>query len=388
MRSLENEDLGMLRQLTARFVREELMPLEPIILDREACGGGRGLTPDEESLLDKRAKDLGLWGIDVPVELGGSDLSATAMIVVQEELFRTIVPYTLPPDSPNLAMLLAASTADQRSRFLVPYANGQLRSCMAISEPGAGGDPAAMSTAAYKEDDLWVINGRKIWVSGTEQADFVIVMATTDREKGAKGGISAFLVEKNTPGFTIVRPIPMIGGGTTYELLFENCRVPATNLLGQEGQGYGSMQQRLSIRRLQIAAWSLGFAERALSMMVEHVTLRKTFGVLLADRQAIQWWIADAVTRIHACRLMIYDAAERLQSGERLKSELSIIKVFATEMAWDIVDRAMQSFGAMGMTKELPLQYMANRIRIWRIVEGPSEVHRMVIARNRLRQGP
>lgn len=375
---------GMLRELTARFVQGELMPLEAAILEREARGQGRGLLKEEEAVLDERARVIGLWGIDVPAEFGGADLPASAMITVHEEMSKTIVPYILPPDSPNLAMLMTSASPEQRQKYLDPYARGELRSCMAISEPGAGGDPASMRTNATREGDEWVINGRKIWVSFAGEADFAIVMATTDREKGAKG-ISAFLVEKGTPGFQVYRSIPMIGGGTTYELVFDNCRIPVSSMLGSEGQGYGPMQQRLSVRRLQLGAWCLGLAQRAVSMMVEHVRLRKTFGVLLADRQAIQWWIADAETRIHACRLMLYDAAYRLQNGERLKSELSMIKVFATEMAWDIVDNAMQSFGAMGMTKELPLQYMANRIRIWRIVEGPSEVHRMVIARNRLR---
>ena len=381
---MDATELQALRNLTARFVRENLMPLESVILKREATGKGRYLTEDEEKALNEKARHVGLWGIDVPEELGGLDLPVPAMIAVQEELSKTIVYYNLPPDSPNLHMLMMSGSDVVKEKYLAPYARAEVQSCMAVSEPDAGGDPAAMRTSAVKDGEDWVINGRKIWITGAERADFAIVMASTDRSKGSKG-ISAFIVEKGTPGYRVVRQIPMIGGGFTYELEFENCRVPATYMLGSEGSGYGPMQHRLSVRRLQMGAWCLGFAQRAVEMMVEHVKMRKTFGVALADRQAIQWWIADAETQIHAMRLMVYDAAERLERGERLRSELSMIKVFAAEAAWEIVDKAMQSFGGMGMSKELQLQLFANRLRILRVVEGPSEVHRMVIARNRLK---
>ena len=176
----------------------------------------------------------------------------------------------------------------------------------------------------------------------------------------------------------------MIGGISTYEVLFENCRVPHRQLLGQEGAGFAPMQARLSSRRVQIAAWCIGRAQRALDMICEYAPQRTTFGASLAERQTIQWWIADAATRIHACRLMTYEAAARIDRGEEARSQVSMIKVFATEMAWDVIDHAMQSFGAMGMTKEMPLQQMANETRLMRIYEGPSEVHQWVIARELL----
>lgn len=383
-----SEEHRMVRDVVSRFVKEDLMPLEASVLARETAGEGLTLKPEAEELLEHKARSLGLWGLDVPVEFGGCDLPADVMTAIQIEFGKTITPYRPPPDSPNLAMLMMTATPEQKEKYVVPYSRGELKSFIAISEPGAGGDPASMSTTARRDGKDFVINGRKIWISRVPEADFGIVMAVTDREKGSKGGISAFLVDKGTPGFHTVRKIPMIGGAYTAELLFEDCRIPAGNMLGQEGQGYGPMQQRLSVRRLQIGAWCLGTSERALSMMVDHVTHRKTFGVLLSDRQAIQWWIADAVTRMYALKLMLIDAATRVRNGERLRSELSMIKVYATEMAAEIVDHAMQAYGAMGLTKELPLQAMANRIRTWRVLEGPSEVHRMLIARNRLRAGP
>jgi acyl-CoA dehydrogenase len=273
----------------------------------------------------------------------------------------------------------------QRAEYLAPYVRGETISAIGISEPGAGADPASMATRAVKDGDSWVINGRKIWISNAAEADFTILMAVTDKSKGARGGISAFLVDKGTPGFNVLRRIPMIGGHFTYEVALEDCRLPASKLLGTEGQGFAPMQIRLSTRRLEMACTCIGMAQRALDMMCAYAPQRVTFGVPLAERQTIQWWVADAATRIHACRLMAYDAAWKLDQRRDVRSEISMIKVFATEMAWEIVDKAMQTFGAMGMTKEVPLQLMAGIARNMRIYDGPSEVHRWVVARKLLK---
>jgi acyl-CoA dehydrogenase len=304
------------------------------------------------------------------------------MVGVNEELGKTITPYTLPPDSPNLRMLAATVNERQREAYLAPYVRGETVSAIGISEPGAGADPAGMITRAERDGEDWVINGRKIWISRAEDADFTILMAVTDREKGSRGGISAFLVDKGTPGFNVLRRIPMIGGQATYEVALEDCRVEGWKLLGQEGNGFGPMQLRLGTRRIEMASWSIGMAQRALDMICEYAPQRKTFGLPLSERQAIQWWVADAATRIHAARLMTYDCAWKLDQGRDVRVEISMIKAYATEMAWEVVDRAMQTFGAMGMTKELPLQLMASRLRTMRIYDGPTEVHKWVVARN------
>lgn len=381
-----NEEQRMLKDLVARFTRGELMPLESKVLEREAAGQGAFLTEAEIAKIDARARELGLCGLDAPKEFDGMDLPTETMIGVQEELGRTVTPYTLPPDSPNLRMLMATVNEDQRARYLDPYARGEKISAIAISEPGAGADPAGMSTRAVRQGNGWVLNGRKIWISRAAAADFTIVMAVTDKEKGARGGITAFIVDKATKGFNVLRRIPMIGGAFTYELALEDCVVPHENLLGREGYGFAPMQLRLGTRRIQMAAWCIGISERALDMICNYVPQRITFGAPLSERQAIQWWIADAATRIHACRLMTYHAASKVDAGQDARTEVSMIKAFATEMAWEIVDRAMQTFGAMGMTKELPLQFMANRVRVMRIYEGPTEIHRWVVARNVLGQ--
>ena len=379
-----SDEHRMVQDLVAKFVARELMPLEAAIVAREAAGGRYALTEAEEAPLLARCAELGLMGLDVPEDLGGANLPPPALMRVEEELARTLVPFTFPPDSPNLHMMLAVANADQRERYLKPYAEGRAKSAIAISEPGAGGDPAAMTTRAVRRDGKWVINGRKIWVGRVPSADFTIVMARTGEGKRAEG-VTAFIVERGTPGFIVEREIAMLGGRRTYELVFEECAVGDAQVLGELGQGYAPMQLRLNVRRLQMGARCVGIAQRALDMMCEHVKQRSTFGVKLADRQAIQWWIADAATEIHACRLMVAAAAATLEQGGDVRKEASMVKVFGTEMAARVVDHAMQSFGAMAMTKETPLQLFAQQVRLMRVYEGPTEVHRMSIARQVLK---
>jgi acyl-CoA dehydrogenase len=375
------EEHRMLADLAQRFVREQLMPLEAAVLERDAAGQGSGLTAAERERVDAVSKAMGLWSLDAPEDAGGMGLPHVALVAVNEALGGTVARYTLPPDSPNLRMMMATVTEPQRRAYLEPYARGETISAIGISEPGAGADPAGMRTTAVRDGDDWVINGRKIWISRAEQADFTIVMALTDAEKRARGGMSAFLVDRGTPGFNVLRRIPMLGGEYTYEVLLEDCRVPDWKLLGTEGQGFGPMQIRLGTRRMEIAAVCIGAAQRALDMMREYAPQRVTFGHRLSERQAIQWWVADGATKIHAARLMAYDCAWKIDQGRDVRREISMLKVYATEMAQEIVDHAMQCFGAMGMTKELPLHLFAARIRNMRIYDGPSEIHRMVVAR-------
>ena len=379
-----SEEHRMLKDLVIKFVRDELMPLEAAVMAREADGKGLGLLPEDLARLDKVAHNLGLFGLDAPEDVGGSNLPMLAMVGVEEEIGKTVTPYTLPPDSPNLRMLMQTVNERQREAYLAPYVAGKTVSAIGISEPGAGSDPAGMTTKAVRDGDDWVINGRKIWISRAADADFTILMAVTDQEKRARGGMSAFLVDKGTPGFNVLRRIPMVGGAFTYEVALEDCRVPDWKLLGQEGAGFAPMQTRLGTRRIQMAAWSVGMAQRALDMVIEYAPQRKTFGLPLSERQAIQFWVAEAATKIHATRLMTYDCAWKQDQGRDVRNEISMIKWFATEMAYETVDRAMQAFGAMGMTKELPLQLMQGKLRTMRIYDGPTEVHKWVVARNLL----
>jgi alkylation response protein AidB-like acyl-CoA dehydrogenase len=367
------EEYRMLRDLVQRFVRDELMPLEAGVLARDAEGQGSHLVAGERARLDTVSKEMGLWSLDVP---------HVALVGVNEALGSTVAQYTLPPDSPNLRMLMTAVNDQQRTAYLEPYARGETISAIGISEPGAGADPAGMLTKAVKDGDDWVINGRKIWITRAAEADFTILMAITDPVKRARGGMSAFLVDRDTPGFNVLRRIPMLGGEYTYEVVLEDCRVPGWKLLGKEGDGFGPMQVRLGTRRMEMAAWCIGAAQRALDMMIDYAPQRVTFGQKLSQRQAVQWWVADGAAKIHAARLMAYDCAWKLDTGKDVRTEISMLKYYATEMAQEIIDNAMQCFGAMGMTKEMPLHLFAGRIRNMRIYDGPSEVHRMVVARN------
>lgn len=376
------EEHRMLRDLVDRFVNDELIPLERAVLARDAAGEGAGLTKEERARLDRVSNEMGLWSLDAPVEAGGMDLPNVALVGVNEALGRTVAHYTLPPDSPNLRMLMATVNDKQRKAYLEPYACGETVSAIGISEPGAGGDPAGMITKAVRDGDDWIINGRKIWITRAAEADFTILMAITDPVKRARGGMSAFLVDRDTPGFNVLRKIPMVGGEFTYEVALEDCRVPGWKLLGEEGNGFAPMQLRLSTRRMEMAAWCIGGAQRALDMMTEYAPQRVTFGQPLSARQSIQWWVADSATKIHAARLMAYHCAWKLDQGQDVRTEISMLKFYATELAQEVIDHAMQCFGAMGMTKEMPLQLLAGRVRNMRIYDGPSEVHRMVVARN------
>jgi alkylation response protein AidB-like acyl-CoA dehydrogenase len=376
------EEHRMLRDLVQKFVAQELMPLEAAVLEREALTGDGDLLPDERARIDAVSKELGLWSLDAPVQDGGMGLPHVALVAVNEALGSTVAKYFLPPDSPNLQMLAATVNTQQREAYLAPYARGETISAIGISEPGAGSDPAGMKTRAVRDGDDWIINGRKIWITRAAEADFTILMAITDPEKGARGGMSAFLVDRDAPGFKVERRIPMVGGEYTYEVILEDCRVPGWKLLGTEGQGFGPMQIRLGTRRMEIAAWCIGAAQRAMDIMCDYAPQRKTFGAKLSERQTVQWWAADGAMHIHAARLMAYDCAWKLDQGIDVRNEISMLKIYATEMAQKIIDDAMQCLGGMGMTRESPLHLLAGRVRTMRIYDGPSEVHRMVVARN------
>jgi alkylation response protein AidB-like acyl-CoA dehydrogenase len=345
----------LLRDMVRRFVEEELLPLEGGALAREARG--EPLTPPRVELerLYAKAKNLGLVGLDVPKELGGAEIGAIAKIVITEEIARSIIPFAFPPDAPNLHMMLRTANEDQRQRYVLPYARGETVSAIAISEPDAGSDPSRMKTRALRNGGGWVIEGRKLWISRVPEAEFTIVMAVTEPGRGSRGGITAFIVDRGTPGMEVTRAMMVLGGYRTYEVLFDGCRVADAQVLGEVGQGFAPMQHRLTVRRLEMGAWSIGLAERALEMMVGHSKARVTFGQPLAERQTVQWWIADATAKIHAARLMTHEAAWRVERGEDVRTEASMVKVFATEMASEVVDHAVQAFGAMGLVKEMPL---------------------------------
>jgi len=376
-----DEQTRMIRDTVRKFVEREMIPLEPhLALQEAADDDGAGLTDAQFQRLREVSKDLGLWGLDAPEEFGGLALPYLTMVAVWEEVGRSFTHFVFPPDTPNLRMMAAVGSPEQKEKYLKPYVEGRMTSAICISEPGAGGDPAGLTTKAVQTADGWVLNGRKIWITNARKADFMIAMARVG-DGGRQEGITAFIVERGTPGLNIQRAIPMVADTLTYELTFDDMRLPEGAVLGQVGQGYAPMQLRLVTRRLEMAARCIGMASRALEILCEHARQRVTFGERLADRQAVQWWVADLSTRIHALRLMVQDAAHKVDLGEDVRHEASMIKVFGTELAYEAADHAMQTLGAMGMTKELPLYHLWQRARVMRIYEGPSEVHRQTIAR-------
>ena len=385
------EELRMLRDTVARFTRDELLPLEKEVIRREAERGLTDaplITPDVEKHLDDKAKAIGLYGIDVPEEYGGQNLGMLAKAVVIEELKTSITPWVLPPDSPNLFMLKETCKGDQIKKYFIPYANGEKKSAIAITEPGAGSDPAGMKTRAEYKNGKWVINGQKIFISNARKADFTIVMAVTDAAKGSRGGITAFLVDKGAKGMSIPTVLNTIGEHTPYGVFFDNLELSDDQVLGEVGNGFGPMQNRLGVRRMEIAARALGYARRCMDHMLTQANERVTFGKPLADRQAIQWFIADSYQEMEMVRLLTWRLACKIDAGEtHWRRDAAMVKLQGSEMIGRVVDRAMQMLGGMGMTKDLPLEYMCRASRVWRIYEGPSEVHRWFSARDLLRNG-
>jgi (R)-benzylsuccinyl-CoA dehydrogenase len=397
-------ELRTIQEAARKFTTQELIPLEQAVIIGEMERGmdtvpfkpepGRHYTNDPDGALPystyerlvERARHMGLWGLDVPEELGGNAISVLGKMMVHEEIHRSLVPFTLPPDSPNLHWMLAVCTPDQRERYLEPYARGEISACLAATEPNAGADVSGIQTRAERKGDGWVLNGRKMFINRADWSSFMIVLAKTDKELGPRGGITAFLVDRDTPGVIIERRIATIVAERPCEILFDNVELSDAQVLGTVGWAFPELQNRFSVRRLEVAMRSIGNSERLLQLLVEQANSKSTFGAPLATRQAIQWWIADATTGIHAARLMAYNAAWKIDQGERdIRYEASMLKVFATELVGKIADWTLQAHGGMGVAKEMPIEFFYRLCRIWRIVEGPSEVHRIVIARNRLK---
>jgi alkylation response protein AidB-like acyl-CoA dehydrogenase len=378
----------MLRDLVRRFTDTELIPLEPAVMERGLRYGATAeplIPPDAHARLIARARELDLFGIDVPPELGGHGYGATFKIVALEELRRSIVPFVLPPDSPSLHMMIAACDEAQREKYLLPYARGDKRSSFALTEPEAGSDAAAIRASAARADGGWLLNGSKLWIGAADIADFFIVIAVTDRQKRARGGISAFLVDKGTPGLTLGPPQFHMGDIPVFQVFLSDCWVPDGQLLGQPGQAFVLLANRLGLRRVEIGAHCVGMARRLLELMVDQALRRSTFGQPLASRQAVQWWIADTEIEIAAARQLVYAAAAKLDAGlTDIRREAAIAKIYATEMITRVADRAVQLYGGMGFSRELPIEWIYRNSRIYRVADGASEILRREVARGLL----
>lgn len=373
------EDLEALRSVMRGFVTRELVPLERHI----ARDWEWEIPRDVQLELDTKARELGLASLSVPEEFGGLGLGFLGLVVVKEELGRTTVPWIIPGE-PSVS--LYSCTPEQRERYLLPVIRGEKVMAFAQTEPEAGSDPAGMRTVAVRDGNEWIINGQKRFITAAHRADFLQVVALTDKEKRQHGGVTCFLVDTDSPGFEVVRRDRIMGREAPCELRFEDCRVAANNVLGEVGGGFALAQKWLAAHdRLDQGPYAVGRSERALEMATEYAKSRVTFGEPLANRQAIQIMLADSFLEIHQCRLMTYHAASRADQGEDIRVAASMIRLFATEMQSRVVDRAIQIHGGVGLSEDLPLADLYQYIRSLRITGGASEIQRHIIARHVLR---
>ena len=366
-----------------RFVREEIIPLEET-LDPDASE----LPPEDFERLRAKVQDMGFYGLDIPAEYGGPgiDLVTRTLIAIEMAQHRAglYVPCYGVFGAMGLAQLYEA-TEDQKERYLRPVLRGEKRGFFGLSEPSGGSDPArAIQTRAVKDGDDWIINGSKLWISGADEAHFGLVFARTDPEQG-RNGVTCFIVDTDMPGFHVRRVVHTLRSSHyATELAFEDLRVPHRNVLGEVNRGFAIANDRLSRQRIPYAAACIGIAVKAQEMAIAYSKERETFGAPLASRQMIQSMIIDNELDIRQSRWLTLDAAAKAERGEPFRTEAAMAKLVASEAGGRVVDRSMQIFGGMGMTKDLPLERWYREMRIRRVGEGPNEVQRLIIARDLL----
>ena len=377
-----------------RFVREEIVPLEPALLQ-----DGFGAVLPAMRAVREKVKALGVWTPHLARENGGPGLDLPAFARVSEALGWTPLGHYAfncqAPDIGNMELLLHHGSAGQRERWFAPLARGDVRSCFSMTEPEhAGSNPVHLSTTAVRDGDDYVINGHKWFTSAADGAAFAIVMAVTNPDaESPHARASQIIVPTDTPGFTIVRNIKIMGeAGEDYfshaEVRYENCRVPVTNRIGDEGAGFRLAQERLGPGRIHHCMRWVGMCERALDLMCRRAAERMlTPGRALAQQQAVQHWIAESRAEIDASRLMVMAAAEKMhrEGQHAARVDISTIKFFVANVLQRVVDRAIQVHGAQGVTDDTVLSFMARHERGARIYDGPDEVHKSVVARHILR---
>lgn len=362
-----------------RYVRERLVPAEREVIAADAV---------PQAIRDE-LREMGLFALSTPEEFGGAGMNAAQYV-------RTIhcISYAMPAYraaiSINTGMVCSAfkngGTAEQKAEWLPRLANGEI-ACFALTEPGSGSDSAAMQTMAVKTDNGWVLNGTKRYITNGPVADTFNVMARTNPEiKGARG-ISAFIVEKGTPGITLGPIDKKMGqaGSLTCDVIFEDCPVPAANLIGKEGQGFITAMKVLDRGRLHIAGISVGVAERLIRDALQYAMQRKQFGVAIAEHQLIQAMLADSKTEAYAARCMVLETARRRDAGQNVSTESAACKLFATEMVGRVADRAVQIHGGAGYISEYAVERFYRDVRLFRLYEGTSQIQQLIIARNMIK---
>jgi acyl-CoA dehydrogenase len=366
-----------------RFVREEIVPLEDK-LDPDASE----LPREDHQRLVAMVKAMGLYGLDIPAEFGGPGIDLVTRVLIAIEMGQHRAGLYVPCygvfGTAGLAQLYEATEA-QKENYLRPMLRGEKRGFFGLTEPSGGSDPArAIRTRAVRDGDDWVINGSKVFISGADKADFGLVFARTDPERG-RGGVTCFIVETNMKGFHVRRVVHTLRSSHyATELSFDDLRVPHANILGEVNKGFAIANERLSRQRIPYAAQCLAPAVKAHEMAVAYAKERETFGAPLASRQAIQWMLVDNEIDIRQATWMTLAAAHKADKGEPFRMEAGLAKLVASEGAGRVVDRSMQIFGGYGMTKDFPFERWYRELRIRRVGEGPNEVQRHVVARDLL----
>ncbi len=370
-----------LRRTTREFIERELEPAADRVEAEDRV---------PQPLLDRLA-ELGYFGLTIPEEYGGLGLALNDYLAIVHEFGRTHSAYFQAIDDNNgmgSHLIVGGASQQIRDRVLPELASGGGVGCFALTEPEAGSDAGAVRTIARREGDEYVMNGRKHYISNAAWARYFTVIARTRPLGEPDGRISAFLVERGTPGFSVGRRQEMMGlrGAAQHELTFDDCRVPAGMLLGEEGDGFRAAKTALASGRLVVSAWSLGAAERALELGVGYAAVRRQFGRPIGDFQGVQWLIADSATELRAAETLVTRVAADVNRGVARGRDSAMAKLFATEAAGRIADRMLQVHGGAGYSRDLPLERIYRDLRVQRIIEGTSEVQRMIIATSLLRE--
>ena len=371
-----SKEHDMARTLFRDFAQNEVKPFAQEVDETEQF-------PTETV---EKMKKLGFMGIPIPKEYGGQGCDTLTYAMCIEELSKvcgTTGVIVSAHTSLCAEPIKKFGTPEQKEKYLIPLSNGTKLGAFGLTEPGAGTDASGQQTKAIVDGDEYVLNGTKIFITNGKEADVYIVFAMTDKSKGTKG-ISAFILEKGTPGFTFGTKEKKMGirGSSTYELIFTDCRIPKANLLGQEGKGFGIAMQTLDGGRIGIAAQALGLAAGALETTVEYVKERKQFGKSIAKFQNTQFQIADMATKVEAARLLVYKAAIAKDTQKNFSVEAAMAKLYAAEVAMEVTTKAVQLHGGYGYTREYDVERMMRDAKITEIYEGTSEVQKMVISAN------
>ncbi len=371
----------MLRRMVREFVEREIKPI------------ARKMDEEHQVPMEavKKAAKLGLLGVPFPQEYGGMGAGEIGYCIVAEELgkasssFATIIGAHI---GIGAMAIYLGGTEEQKKKYLTPLARGEKIAAFALTEAGAGSDAAAIKTRAIRDGDYYILNGTKQFITNGDIADIITVMAVTDPALGARGGITAFIVERDYPGIRIGKLEDKMGirGSSTAEIIFEDCRVPKENVLGQFGAGFIVFMQSLDMGRLSLGAACLGGAQAALDMALEWAAMREQFGVPIAHKQTIQWMLADLATQIEALRSLVYRTAWLVDTKQPFSQQAAMCKLLGSEVASKAVNVALQIYGAMGYSRDFPVELMYRDARITEIYEGTNEVQRIVIAVNLFRK--